>query len=88
MNTKEEISRVVERLGCQDYSEYSFDELLSQYDTLKSLEAFNNSPTHFLGGKKAKEIALDAALKLYAPSTQTAELLLKDAQSIFEWLTK
>lgn len=35
-----------------------------------------------------KEVALDAALKLYSPSTQTAEILLKDAQSIFEWLTK
>lgn len=35
-----------------------------------------------------KQIALETALKLYAPSTQTAELLLKDAQSIFEWLTK
>lgn len=38
--------------------------------------------------KKAKEIALEAALKLYVPSSQTADLLLRDAQKIFEWMTK
>lgn len=63
MNTKKEIQSVVEKLGCHDYSEYSFDELLGQYDSLKALEAFENTSPTFLphSVKKAKEIALDVA---------------------------
>lgn len=54
-------------------------------DEASLMEARMNA---FPSEKKAKEIALEAALKLYVPSTQTADMLLKDAQSIFEWLSK
>lgn len=52
------------------------------------LEEWPNSNKETANEYKAREKALDAALKLYAPSTQTAEFLLKDAAEIFNWLIK
>lgn len=65
MSTKEEINKVLEQLGCADYSKYSFNELMQQYDTLKAIENFENTPSQFVESprKKAKEMALDAAIK-------------------------
>lgn len=89
MNTKEEINRVLEQLGCADYSKYSFNELMQQYDTLKALESFENTPTQFFPSpyKKSKEIALDVAMIINKKvSSINAQSVIEDATIIYKWL--
>lgn len=98
MTTKEEIKRVKELLSCGDYSVYTFDELLDQYDSLKAIETFENTqPTYFTTVvKNAKEIALNAAIsaKPYGqPQGQLGNIagnydVLAQAERIHQWLIK
>jgi len=74
----------------ENVSDNGWEQLL---DTVESLcqdeqimtEAFLNAN---YPNKKAKEIALDAALKLWAPNTQMCDNLLVDAGKIYNWLIK
>ena len=89
MNIEEEKKPIARQLSADLDSPYSTEELLEQYSTLKSLEAFQNQPTQFYSASKPpKEIALNAALTVYTPHNATAEDIVKAATTIFEWLTK
>ena len=93
MSAIQEIKHVKEQLSTGDYSNRSFDELMDQYDTLKAILSFEQTQPMFIGeppGKKAKEIALDAAIKIYNGPTGSSfdkpENILELAKSIHEWL--
>lgn len=84
MSTKQDLERVREALGCGDYSNYSFDELMDQYDALKAIQSFEQTQPTFVTefpGKKAKEIALQTALTM-GPNYD----LLNEAEKIYQWL--
>lgn len=89
MDTKKEIARITEQMSTGDYSQYSFDELLSQYDIVKAVEAFENTPSQYVPAmKKAKEIALQASLTVFSPHNAKADEIVDAAEKIYLWLIK
>lgn len=100
MSTKQDLERVREALSCADFSNYSFDELMEQYDMLKAIQGFEQTQPTFVRefpGRKVKEIALQAAIAMrpapsYSSNLQSQVLaqphynLLTEAEKIYQWL--
>ena len=88
MDYEKEKERIASNLTSESAA-YTVYDLLDQYSDIKTLEAFANTPPQlYSGGKKAKEIALNAALTVFTPHNATAEDIVKAADTIFNWLTK
>lgn len=92
MNIKKELQEVKEKITCGDFSDYSMDDLLEQYCALRALAIFEDTHLHYLRpvDKKAKEIALDIAMRYYeigqGDITRNIVDLKNNAESIYQWL--
>lgn len=65
----------------------AMDTYAVEYNLEKTIEAFNNTPMEYYSArKKAKEIALQAAVNIHAGSTSTDDEVLDCAKSFYEWL--
>ena len=86
MNISEEQERILSQLTSES-KDYSVRELVEQFVALNALEAFQNTPTYLPSPvEKAKEIALDAAVKLIGSGSNIPGAGVLLAEEIYQWL--